>query len=141
MVTIFCNLPDDVLGEIKGFIDDSWCYLTNKSQYEKFRLTNISYKDNCNNVRNIIKKNNYYLFRFYLIDYFDKWLKIKKFYYGNRVYRNYTEFLYDYTIENGSSKCKYELDEIFKVKGLSKNRHKKMRCKSILKNTEYYERF
>ena len=42
------------------------------------------------------------------------WIHIKKYYYKNKIFSNYINFLIDYCIENDSEKCRQSLSEFLK---------------------------
>jgi len=89
---------------VKGFID--------KRQYENY-------------IRCMIRRDNSFVFSFIINENIHIWSRLRKFLYKGYIYRNYIFFLYDYCIDNESSRCKQLIENFIEKLGLSKNEHKK----------------
>jgi hypothetical protein len=60
-----------------------------------------------------------------LVENYNRWLNMRKYYYQESIYGNYLNFLESYAIDNQSTKCRKLLLKLFEEEGLSKNQHKK----------------
>ena len=143
MNSIFTTLPEELEYELlEYYVPKEWIYLVDKNRYETFRKGKHIEYDNVTNITRYLIRHDYdYLFSFVLRDNIDKWIKIKKYLYNTTIFRNYSEFLLAYCLENNANKCKDEIYKIFNIKGLSKNRHKKKHSKSIIPINIKYDKF
>lgn len=73
----------------------------------------------------MVRQDNDFVFRQLLVENFNRWLNMKKYYYKECIYSNYLSFLEEYAIENESTNCRNLLIDFSKEQGLSKNQHKK----------------
>ena len=118
--------------EIKNIIYEYIPVITkaflNKENYLKYHKTVM---DHCINkesyIRDMIKRDNDFVFTQIINYYYNRWLKIKKYIYNNGMYLNYVYFVQDYCVEHESTKCKNVVDNYFEINGISKNQHKKNR--------------
>jgi hypothetical protein len=125
------ELPDELKRIIKTFIPNIVSLFLTKKMYIKHHChvrkymidRGISYD---NYVRDMIRKDNDFVFSLILKENKDYWSKQKKYMYKNTIYYNYNYFLLEYCIENKKTHCKNCIRQIvFDTTGLCKNQHKK----------------
>jgi hypothetical protein len=75
-------------------------------------------------IRTMIRQDNDFVFKHLLVENYDRWINMKKYYYKESIYRHYLYFLESYAIDNNSTKCRKILCNLFE-EALSKNQHKK----------------
>jgi len=122
------TLPDELFMLIFSYLPISCKVFLNNYFYKKYHyfIKKIICKHNFENyIRDIIRRDNDFVFFQILNDYQKEIYKLKNFVYKNVMYKNYYYFLTDYCIKNDSSKCRIILNNFFKEQGLCKNRHKK----------------
>jgi len=76
-------------------------------------------------IRAMVRDDNYFVFSQLLVENYQRWLNMKKYYYKECIYGNYLNFLESYAIDNKSSKCRKLILNLFEEEGLNKNQHKK----------------
>ncbi len=76
-------------------------------------------------IRCMVRQDNDFVFKQLLVENYQRWSNMKKYYYKESIYSNYINFLDSYAIDNDSSKCRKIIQELFEELGLSKNQHKK----------------
>jgi len=76
-------------------------------------------------IRAMVRHDNDFVFKHLLVENYNRWLKMKKYYYKECIYGNYLNFLESYAIDNKSTNCRKILIDFFNEQGLSKNQHKK----------------
>ena len=79
----------------------------------------------------MVRQDNDFVFNEILKENYNRWIKMKKYYYKDCIYLNYLIFLESYAIESESAKCRKLIGELLKELGLSKNQHKKNTIKYI----------
>lgn len=79
----------------------------------------------------MISLDNEFVFKQLLVENFNKWLNMKKYYYKETIYSNYLYFLDSYAFDTNSPKCRELLHNLFEEQGLSKNQHKKKTIRYI----------
>jgi hypothetical protein len=122
------NLPCELIYLIKCYLPKSTLMFLNKSYYKKYHylIKKFIIKNNFENyIRNIIRRDNDFVFSHILIDFNKELSKIKNYIYKNVMYKKYYYFLIDYCISNNSVKCRNTLNDFLNVQGLCQNRHKK----------------
>jgi hypothetical protein len=128
-------LPDDLKIIIYSFIPLEVTVLCEKKKYEenhcviKRIIHNKNYYENY--IRDMVRKDCYYVFSFLLEENYKKWFEMKKYVYKNTIYANYLHFLKDYCIENDANNCRNEMNDFLHETGLSKNLHKKNTARNI----------
>ena len=85
--------------------------------------------DNC--IRDVIRRDNEFVFERIIHENYEKWMKISKYLYKYMLFNNYLHFIIYYCIENESENCRKILDAFLKQHGLCKNLHKKNVIKYI----------
>ena len=107
----------------------------NKENYLKYyneRINNISENESVERyVRHVIVNDYAFTLNSILTYRFDTWFRIKNYHYGYAVYPNMMHFLHNFCVENSSQKCKQCIVELFQIRGISKNLHKKNRIRNI----------
>lgn len=76
-------------------------------------------------IRTMVRQDNEFVFNLLLVENYQRWLNMKKYYYKECIYGNYVNFLESYAIDNKSLKCRRLIINLFKEQGLNKNQHKK----------------
>jgi hypothetical protein len=128
MIETINRLPCELVMMIKSYLPKSSLIFLNRYYYKKYHyfVKNIISKNNFENyLRDIIRRDNKFVFSQILLDFHKNISKIKNYVYKNIMYKNYFYFLIDYCIKNSSIKCRNVLNEFLKVQGLCQNRHKK----------------
>ena len=128
------QLPLELVDIIYGYLAIRNIVFLNKSNYALYH--NILKQFICkgkytNYIRDMIRKDNEFVFEYILRENFKKWLGIKKYYYKNNIFANYIYFVLYYCIENDSGKCRITLSNYLKNVGLDKNQHKKNIVRNI----------
>lgn len=136
-ISVLINqLPLELVDVIYGYLAIRNIVFLNKSNYALYH--NILKKFICNGkytnyIRDMIRKDNEFVFEYILRENFKKWLGIKKYYYKNNIFANYIYFVLYYCIENDSSKCRTTVSNYLKNVGLDENQHKK----NIIRNIKW----
>ena len=73
----------------------------------------------------MIRQDNDFVFKQLIVENYNRWINMKKYYYKECIFSNYIYFLESYAIDNESTKCRNLIIDLFQEEGLSKNRHKK----------------
>jgi predicted cation transporter len=76
-------------------------------------------------IRTMVRQDNDFVFNLLLVENYNRWLNMKKYYYKECIYGNYINFLESYAIDNKSLKCRKIIIKLFEEQGLNKNQHKK----------------
>lgn len=76
-------------------------------------------------IRAMIKDDNDFVVKYLLVENYERWLNMRKYYYKECIYGNYLNFLESYAIDNESIRCRKLLIKLFEEQGLSKKKHKK----------------
>jgi hypothetical protein len=130
------KLPNDLVDYIKSYINPIVLLFLNKKYYDKYhsyiRLYVLNVKNQYDNyVRDIIRRDNFFVFKRILVESSNRWLNYKDYCYKEKIYTNYLYFLRDYCSTNESNNCKNILDTHLFETGLCKNQHKKNIVKII----------
>jgi c-di-AMP phosphodiesterase-like protein len=129
---LFTVLPNEIIDLIKEYIPKKNLVFTNRENYFSYHsLIKSSIKNYEKYVRDIIRRDNEFVFHLVLKENLFKWINIKKYYYKNMIFNNYLYFISYYSIENESNKCRTILNELCEEQGLCKNLHKKNVIKYI----------
>jgi hypothetical protein len=125
-------LPREVITLIKEYVIKKHFILTNKNNYILYHpLIKKDIKKYDTYIRDIIRRDNYFVFERIIRENHENWFKNIDYIYKNITFKNYIYFTIYYCIENDSPKCKSIIDNIFQELGLSKNQHKKNFVKYI----------
>jgi len=126
------NLPDDMINVIKEYVPKKEFVFTNKQNYILYHhLIKKSIKNYENYIRDIIRRDNDFVFNLIIKENYEKWCEIKQYRYKNMIFKNYVYFTISYCIENDSNNCRNVITKFFKEHGLGKNLHKKNVIKYI----------
>jgi hypothetical protein len=126
------ELPSEIINLVKEYIPKTTLVFLNKTNYILYHfLLKKNIKNYENYVRDIIRKDNYFVFENIIKDNYEKWLQNKNCIYKNMIFKNYIYFILYFCIENESSKCRYFIIHFFKKLGMCKNLHKKNIVKYI----------
>lgn len=120
------RLPQDVVNIIHDFIPRTALLFTNKFYYTLYhKILRGSIKNYETYIRDVIRRDNDFVFQKILEENVDKWLNMRQYRYKNKVFSNYFYFVIDYCIENDSDKCREIMTILIKERQLCKNLHKK----------------
>ena len=126
------DLPIDVINLIKQFIPYYKLVFLNKTYYNLYHHTIRKYIPIYENyVRDIIRRDNAFVFQKVIQENIDLWLKNRQYIYKNMIFNNYLYFVMNFCIENDSEKCREILSQIFSKRDLCRNLHKKNVVKYI----------
>lgn len=128
------KLPSELIDIIYLYIPNSITVFLTKEKYikEHILIRDMIPKKNIEKyIRTMIKQDNDFVFKQLLVENFERWLKMKKYYYKESIYSNYLTFLISFSIDNNSNKCRELITKLFEEEGLSKNQHKKNNVRYI----------
>ena len=126
------QLPLDLINLIQDFIPKKDLIFTNRENYKLYHSEiYISSKNYDSYIKNIINRDNEFVFNIIIPQDYNKWIEIKNITYKSMIFTNYIHFIIYYCIENESVNCKKILLDFLKKHGLSKNLHKKNIVKYI----------
>jgi hypothetical protein len=126
ILTYMENLPDEIkniVWEYIPLVTKAFVTKENYLKYHNLMFSSSLQKDSY--IRDMIKRDNDFVFNQLMNDYYYRWIKIKNYLYNNSIYLNYIYFIRDYCVEQESTKCKNVVDHYFEINGISKNQHKK----------------
>jgi hypothetical protein len=126
------KLPNEIINIIKDYIPKSELVFTDKKNYFLYHhLIKSKIKNYENYIRDMIRRDNDFVFKLILRENYNKWCEIKQYRYKNMILKNYVYFTINYCIENDSNNCRNVITDYFKEQGLGKNLHKKNVIKYI----------
>ena len=126
------ELPEEIVRLIKEFIPHKTLVFVNSFYYNKYHYTIrklIPQYDNY--IRDIVRRDNEFVFEKIIEENFDNWMKNKQYIYKNMIFNNYIYFIMYLCIENGSDRCRQVIYDYFKKRDLCINLHKKNIVKYI----------
>jgi len=127
-----CYLPDEIITIIKEYLPQIKLIFTSKENYIMYHsLTKKMIKNYENYIRDIVRRDNDFVFKLILEENYKKWMEVKQYKYKNMIFKNYIYFLISYCIENDCNNCRNVISGFFKLHGLGKNLHKKNVVKYI----------
>lgn len=124
-------LPYELVNIIYEYIPKSVSMFLTKVNYMKDHHLIRKYinKNNIETyIRAMIQRDNDFVFKYLLVENFERWINMSRYYYKECIYSNYLYFLQDYAMENESIKCR----ELILSR---KNQHKKKILKYIKWNS------
>jgi len=126
------NLPDDMINLILEFITYQKLIFVNSLYYNKYHslLTRFIPLYGMY-IRDMIRRDNTFVFEKIIGDNIDGWLKNKQYRYKNMIFNNYIYFVMHYCIENNSENCIKLLMYYLIKHDLCRNLHKKKVVKYI----------
>jgi len=126
------KLPQDMVLIIKEYLPKKLLIFTNRENYILYRPIIKKYIiDYENYIRDMIRRDNNFVFEFILNENYNKWITINQYKYKNMIFKNYFYFTINYCIENESNNCRNIITNFLKIHGLGKNLHKKNVVKYI----------
>jgi hypothetical protein len=134
-LSLIKKLPLDVELIIQEFIPLQVLCTLNKKFFIKYHglVKQWIPKDQYENyIRDMVRRDNDFVFSLLIKEHYKKWLQIKKYKYKNSNYGNYMCFVDSFCIENESTKCRNLLKDFLNKSGLSKNQHKKNTITNII---------
>lgn len=129
------NLPLEIEMYIHDFIPKQvLCFLNKKYyvKYHKYIKDWVAKELYENYLRDMVRRDNEFVFNFLVKENYKRWLQIRKYRYKNIIYGNYICFMESFCIENQSTNCRNSLKEFLNKTGLSKNQHKKNTITNII---------
>lgn len=128
------KMPEDIVRVVSEFLPIKTIMWLNKSFYIKYHKnvrSMIAPKLYDNYIRDMVRLDNSFVFKFIAKENIMRWICNKNIVYKNVSYPDFLSFLNDFTINNNSTNCRNLLKTIFDEMGLSKNQHKKNRYVNI----------
>ena len=129
------KIPDELISIIFGYFPLRVKIFLNKYYYllhHHVIYNYISTRNTESYIRDIIRRDNVFVFKHILHDNYHKWInKIKNYKYKNMVFKNYLYFIKDFCIQQDSVKCLYYLNEFMEKFHLGQNQHKKNTVRNI----------
>jgi hypothetical protein len=122
------KLPEVLVDIVYSYIPKSvTMFLTKKNYIEGHHLIRqfIDKRKIEQYIRAMVRHDNDFVFKHLLVENYNRWLNMRKYYYQESIYANYLNFLESYAIDNQSTKCRKTMLNFFEEQGLSKNQHKK----------------
>ena len=122
------TLPDELEDIVYSYIPKTaTIFITKENYLTSHHLVRslVNRKHIENYIRSMVRQDNDFVFKLLLVENYNRWLNMKKYYYQECIFNNYLMFLETYAIDNQSIKCIKLLSDLFEEEGLSKNRHKK----------------
>lgn len=119
-------LPDDMINLIFEFLPIRYkVFLTKKYyyQYHSHIYNYISLYESY--LKDMIRRDNIFVFEKIITDHIEKWNKYKKFCYKSYTFSNYNYFVEFLIWEYNAKKCSKIWSEMNKERGYGKNKHKK----------------
>lgn len=118
------KLPDVLIDIIQSYLPINKIIFLNKRNYLTNHKKLYINKDIFDNyVRDMARKNNWFVLEQILEENYKKWLKMK-YKYKNIIYHNYMAFLISFCIENHATNCRNIIFIFLEKHGISKNQHK-----------------
>jgi len=134
-MSIFNNvykLPNDIIKLIKIYLPYKTLVFINNFYYNQYHYIIRKFIPKYENfTRNIIKRDNEYVFKQVIEENFDNWIKNKQYMYKNMIFNNYIYFIIYLCIENNSIQCREVIYDYLKKRDLCINLHKKNIVKYI----------
>ena len=126
------RLPEEIIKIIKDYIPKKEFIFTNRENYDLYHTLLKSHINNYENyIRDIIRRDNSFVFNKIIRENYKKWFGIKQYKYKNMIFNNYFYFVINYCIENESTNCRIIIHNFLEEHGLCKNLHKKNVVKYI----------
>jgi c-di-AMP phosphodiesterase-like protein len=126
------QLTPDIIDLIKEYTPKKYFVFTNRENYTTFHIHIKKYIKNYNNyIRDIIRRDNEFVFNLIVRENIKKWSEIKQYKYKNMIFQKFLYFINYYCLENDSNNCKNIINIFLKEDGLDKNLHKKNIIKYI----------
>ena len=121
------TLPDELINIIKNYLPIcTTIFLTKKNYILNHSLIRslIPKKNIENYIRDIIRRDNDFVFQWIMKENYKKWIEIKHYIYKNIIYKNYIYFIKDFCIENECHRCRTLINSFLIEQGLCQNQHK-----------------
>jgi hypothetical protein len=128
------KLPVFIIDFISKYVPNIVYVWLNREYYFKYHHLLSKYMNQKNRedyIRQIVRKDDYFVFNQLLLENYSWWLKMTKYLHKDGIYANYLMFLNFYSLEYDSFKCKELITNLLKELGLSKNQHKKNIIRNI----------
>jgi hypothetical protein len=135
ILVLIKSLPLEIESIIKSFLPINILLTLNKEYYIKYHkdIKKIVSKNQYDNyIRDMLRKDNDFVFKLLIHENYKIWININKYKYNKTIYGNYFCFIDKFCIDNESTKCRNLLKDFLNKTGLSKNRHKKNTITNII---------
>jgi len=125
-------LPDDIIREIFDYIPREKLVFVNSTYYNLYHhLLRNRINTYESYIRDMIRRDNDYVFERIVRENFENWLKNKNYRYKDMIFSNYIYFIIQFCIENNSEKCRELFMKELTKRDLVRNLHKKNVIKYI----------
>ena len=126
------KLPEVIVDLIKEYIPKCALVFANRENYNLYHYLIFKSINNYDNyVRDMIRRDNEFVFDKIVRENYHIWADIKQYRYKNMIFKNYFYFIINFCIENESENCRKKVNIFLKEHGLDKNLHKKNVVKYI----------
>lgn len=126
------KLPQELVNMIQEYIPYSTLVFLNKHYYQKYHgllRKHIGHYEKY--VRDVIQRDNEYVFNQILRENMDLWIDRRNYFYKNMQFNNYIYFILYFCTEHQSNRCREILMDHFEKRDLCRNLHKKNLMKYI----------
>lgn len=127
LININKTLPDELINIIKSYLPINSSIFLTKQNYllHHLLIRDLIPKKNIENyIRDMVRRDNDFVFQLLIKENYKKWIYIKHYIYKNIIYKNYIYFIKDFCIENESHRCRTLLNSFLMEHGLCQNQHK-----------------
>ena len=132
MIKTIKELPVEIISYIKQFIPYEKLVFVNPTYYKLYHYTIKKYIPLYDNyIRDVIRRDNEYVFEQLMIENINLWLRKKDYIYKNMIFNNFVYFVLNYCIEFNSNNCRNKLINYLRERDLCRNLHKKNVVKYI----------
>lgn len=124
---MLANLPQELLDIIFSYIPNYNKIHLNKKYFGKYHYLLKGYIINNKTedyIRNMVRRDNDFIFSQLLEENYNKWIGMKNYYYSPYEFYSYISFLCFYCEENASLKCKNAIHNFLKKNNINKNPEK-----------------
>jgi hypothetical protein len=129
------KIPDELNNIIFSYIPYKVKTFLNKEYYTQYHhiIRNYILSGNMENyIRDILRRDNDFVFLQLLHENFVKWIfDIKNYKYKNSVYKNYLYFIKDFCLIHDSIRCRNIVNQFLEKHELCQNQHKKNTVRNI----------
>jgi len=126
------DLPNEIKDIIFEYIPNYRLIFINKFYYNSYHNLLIPFIQNYESfVRDMIRRDNFFVFKKVIEENIHRWLKKKIYIYKNMIFNNHIYFIIYYCVENNSENCRKLLQDFLIKHDLCRNLHKKKVIKYI----------
>jgi hypothetical protein len=126
------ELPEEIISKIFDYIPRQKLIYVNSTYYKLYHYLLKSHIPVYESyVRDMIRKDNYFVFERLIRENIEGWIKNRQYRYKDMVFSNYIYFVLHFCVENNSERCRNILIEELSKRNLCRNLHKKNIIKYI----------